>query len=79
MKEQLIQFIGQDLLIGMARTDLSEHDDLLGSGLLDSLSVLSLVLFIEREFGVDVPPEDVTVENFLSVATIEAYVRQRQP
>jgi len=43
---------------------LSDDDDLLTSGLVDSLGMMSLVAFIEEQFGVAVPPEDVTLETF---------------
>jgi len=50
---------------------------LLGSGLLDSLSVMSLVHYIEQETNVAVPAEDVTIEHFVSLAAIEAYLARR--
>ncbi len=75
MKSVLAKYIGDQLLSG--RGVVSEDDDLLGSGLLDSLGIMQLVLFIEKEFAVDVPPEDVTIENFQSVAKIGVYLEGR--
>jgi acyl carrier protein len=40
--------------------------------------MMTLVLFIEEEWQVAVPPEDVVLENFQSIAAIDAYVRARQ-
>lgn len=77
MKDVLARYIAIDLL---NRGDLAiaADEDLLGSGLLDSLSVMSLVHFIESDLGVDVPPEDVTIENFETLAAIEAYIERRR-
>lgn len=77
MKEMLARYIAIDLL---NRGDLAiaADEDLLGSGVLDSLSVMSLVHFIESDLGVDVPPEDVTIENFETLAAIEAYIERRR-
>jgi acyl carrier protein len=78
MKAVLAEFIGDQLLNGRVRGGVSEDDDLLGSGLVDSLGIMQLVWFIEKEFGMDVPAEDVTIENFQSVAKIEVYLNGRR-
>ena len=80
MKERLAQHITGELL-GLSDAtarDLAPDEDLLGGGLLDSIGVMSLVFFIEREFGVQVPPEDVTIENFQTLERITAYVERRR-
>jgi len=76
VREVLARFIAQEVL---NRPDLqiSEHEDLLSTGLVDSLGIVSLVNFIEEETGLEVPPEDVTLENFISLHAIETYVRRR--
>jgi acyl carrier protein len=67
-----------DQLLNVKDAVIGDDDDLLGTGLVDSVGMMSLVLFIEEEFGVSVPPEDVVIENFLSIRTIGAYVRGRR-
>ena len=76
MKERLARYITSDLL-NQGDLTVADDEDLLGSGLLDSLSVMSLVHFIEQELAIDVPAEDVTIENFVSLAAIDAYLRRR--
>lgn len=78
MKETLRSYIGHTLLSLNGAADIGDDDDLLGSGLVDSVGMISLVLFIEEEFQLAVPPEHVTIENFLSINAIDAYVRRRQ-
>ena len=60
MKQRLSDYIREELLDGRIYRDLKEDDDLLTTGLVDSLGMMSLVTFIEDEFGIRVPPEDVT-------------------
>lgn len=76
MKERLAQFIAGEIL---NRKDLTIADDtdLLASGLLDSLSVMSLVFFVEQELAIQIPAEDITIEHFESLAAIEAYLVAR--
>lgn len=75
MKDRLKRYVSEQLLSdrGLAIRD---DDDLLDSGI-DSVGMMSLVLFIEEEWQVAVPPEDVVLENFQSIAAIESYLRTR--
>jgi acyl carrier protein len=75
MKDRLKRYVSEQLLSdrGLA---IHEDDDLLDSGI-DSVGMMSLVLFIEEEWQVAVPPEDVVLENFQSIAAIESYLRTR--
>ena len=51
--------------------------DLLLSQTLDSLAVIRLVELLEAEYGVTIPAEDVTLENFATLTLIEAYLKGR--
>ena len=78
MKDTLKQYIEQDLLGGRAAAGLGDDDNLLATGLVDSVGMMSLVMFVEDTFALSVPPEDVTIEHFLSVNTIDAYIQKRK-
>ena len=49
---------------------------LLESGLLDSLAIVRLLTFIEREFDVLVQDADFDPENFETIATIGAMIER---
>ena len=74
MIEKTRAFILRELLGG---ADVEDQDDLLLSGLVDSMGIMRLVSFIEDESGQSVPPEDVIIDNFSSIATITGYVQRR--
>ncbi len=77
--EEILRRFVIDELIGQAGDlELGTADDLLTSGLLDSLGVMRLVRFLEERFGVEVPAADVTIEHFLSLETILAYLESRR-
>ena len=59
-------------------TDLSADQSLIASGIIDSLAVLDIIEFLEVRFGIMFDPEDLTGENFDSIAAIAALVRQHQ-
>ena len=75
-RERLARYIATDLL-NQGDLVIGEDEDLLASGLLDSLSVMSLIHFIEQDLSIDVPAEDVTIENFVSLRAIDAYLERR--
>jgi len=79
MKHRIATYITRELLSRAHEEPVASDQDLLASGLLDSLGVMSLVYFLETEFEVEVPPQDVTIENFNSVDTIAAYLQSRKP
>jgi acyl carrier protein len=77
MKDALRRYIANNLM-DADDTALSDDANLLGDGLIDSIGIMSLLTFIENEFDVRVPPEDVTIEHFASVNTIHAYLERRR-
>ena len=74
--ERLARYIATDLL-NQGDLVIGDDEDLLASGLLDSLSVMSLIHFIEQDLAIDVPAEDVTIENFVSLRAIDGYLGRR--
>lgn len=73
----IIKYIQENLLNGKSEIELSPEDDLLGSGLLDSMGVMRLVGFVEETFNINIPPEDIVIENFMDVKAITKYVESQ--
>lgn len=73
----LIEYLTQELATSPKMLPILRDTQLLESRILDSLSVLKLVLYIEKRFGVVVPPEELVPENFETVASISAYLRKK--
>ena len=71
----LTDFIQGELLNHHQTID--EDQDLLVSGLIDSIGVMRLVGFIESSQGTKIPPQDVTLENFSNVKAIISYLSAR--
>jgi len=73
----IIKYIQDNLLTGKGEIELSPEDDLLGSGLLDSMGVMRLVGFVEETFNIKIPPEDIVIENFMDVKAITNYIESQ--
>ena len=75
MSEEIIQYIETELLSSRGEITITADEDLLTSGLLQSLSIMKLIHFIETKYNVKVPPEDMVIEHFISVDAIEEYLK----
>jgi acyl carrier protein len=49
--------------------------NIIESGIVDSMGVLMLIVFLEKKFGIEIHLKDVNAENFSQVWTIAAYVK----
>lgn len=76
--ETLVRYVSQELLNGSVGVNLQADDNLLTTGLIDSLGIIRLVNFIEDAFNVEVRPEDITIENFRTINVIAAYLETRR-
>ena len=76
-QETLKQYLTKELLNAHTNLDLTEDDNLLTGGLIDSLGIMRLVDYIEQSFSLRVRPEDVTIEHFRTINTIAAYINER--
>lgn len=75
MNDILLKYIKEQLLNNEIEDDFDDSEDLLGSGILDSLGMVQLIAFVENEFNVQVGPEDMVIENFMTVDHIVNYVQ----
>lgn len=78
MNKIILDHITKDLTNEPLEEGLHPDDDLLGGGILDSLGMMKLILFIEEKFEVKVPPEDMIIENFMTVAHISEYLSKKK-
>ena len=61
-----------------ATKKVSADDPLLGGGLIDSLGILEVVTFLEKEFDLIIVDDDLSPENFGSVRSIARLVEQKK-
>jgi acyl carrier protein len=55
-------------------SEVAEDTPLLEQGLLDSLGLVKLVAFLERRYRLVVPEEEITPDNFRSLAAIRKLI-----
>src|SRR5579864_9062450 len=57
----------------------SPEDDLLATGVLDSLSLIELLLNLEQHFGMKIPLDELQIEDVRSVRSIANMVESKRP
>lgn len=76
VKTAIREFIVSSWLNGDQR-GLQDDTDLQESGLLDSLTTLSLISFLEESFKIQLDPADINAEAFRTVDAIVALVSEK--
>jgi acyl carrier protein len=70
-------YIADNLLFSGGAFPYSDDASFLGEGIIDSVGVMDLVLFVEQKFSIKVEDKDVTRENFDSVNSLARYIATR--
>ena len=73
-QDDLVEIIAQES--GLDAGALLSGKGLMSGGLLDSFALVAVITFVEDRIGGEVPPSDLSFENFDSIARICAYVER---
>jgi acyl carrier protein len=75
MNEKLRNFIFAELVYHEDPASFGADDDLLEAGL-DSMGIMRLIMFAEKEFGVTLPDTEIEPANVHSLNALENWIRQ---
>jgi acyl carrier protein len=75
--DQLRGFFSQHVPAA-AQQPLNDQTALLGTGLLDSLAVIQLMVYLGTEMGIHVEDEDFTPENLGTIGQLLDFVERKQ-
>jgi methoxymalonate biosynthesis acyl carrier protein len=59
------------------RREVEMQEDIFGSGIANSLFLLQLIMFLERDFGVRIESADLEIDNFRTVTSISALIQRK--
>ncbi|MBU2975944.1 acyl carrier protein [Zobellia sp. B3R18] len=77
MKDKIVSYI-KNKLASEPIEEIEADEDLLGSGLVDSIGMVQLILFIETEAAIKVLPEEMTIENFMTINHMLRFIDSKQ-
>jgi acyl carrier protein len=76
--EGLEQFLLNEIAVDLGKKFLKADEDLLEQGIIDSLGIMKLVLFMEKTYGIEVSDEEIVPENFQDLKSIVKFVERKQ-
>lgn len=74
----LSEFITTNLIQGQEDVSLTADDNLLISGLIDSLGIIQLVKYVEKENDITIAPGEITLKNFKTINAIVNFVEKKK-
>ncbi len=77
VEKMIRKYIAENILFSGHDYPHPDNTSFLDEGIVDSMNVLELVMFVEQEFGVTVADQDIVPDNFDSVAKLANYVRRQ--
>ena len=76
-KEQIKQFILSDLIKDGSATELDNDENLIDSGVVDSLGIMKLVAFLEKSFKIAVSDDEILLDNFETIDAISGFLSSK--
>jgi acyl carrier protein len=71
-------FISTRLAPAAGRTEIADDEDLIDTGIVNSLGIFQLVAFLEERFQISIGDEQITPENFGTIEGIDRLVAARK-
>jgi acyl carrier protein len=75
--EDLEKFLLTEIAVDLGKKSLGPDEDLLERGIIDSLGIMKLVLFMEETYGIVVADEEIVPENFQTPNNMVKFVEQK--
>jgi acyl carrier protein len=72
-------YIAENMLFSDNGYPHSDSASFLEEGIIDSMGILELMMFVEENFTITVEDEEVVPDNFDSVSNLAAYIRSKSP
>ena len=76
--DPIMEFIKNQLVREKPMKNIGRGDDLIESGIIDSLGILKLLEFLESKFSIHISDEELIPENFESIESIESFISRKK-
>jgi acyl carrier protein len=78
MQKTIRTFIVDNFLFGR-QNGLTDNESLLEQGVIDSIGLLELISFLQKQYGIKVADEDLIPANLDSIDRIAGFVQRKLP
>ncbi len=77
IEKQIREYLTEEVLFSDDSIEYSNDDSLLEAGVVDSVAVMEMILFVEETFNVEVADQEITPDNFDSVNRLANFIRSK--
>ena len=77
IENRVREFIAENLLFSKNGYPHSDETSFLETGVVDSMGIMELVMFIEEVFSINIEDHEVIPDNFDSVCKVGSYIRRK--
>jgi acyl carrier protein len=77
LEQEVRAFIGDNYLLTAEPVTLAGGESLTQRGIIDSVGILELILFLETNYRIQIPDEEVVLENMDTVDKIVRYLERK--
>ena len=74
---QIKQFVLKNFLFSDNEAAIGDEDPLIRGGVVDSIGIHELIVFLERNFQISVSPEEMTPAIFDSIRSVDEFVTRK--
>lgn len=77
IKADIRAFIVENILFSSNGFTYSDDTSFLENGILDSMSIMDLVLFVEGKYKIEINDQEITPDNFDTIDDLDRFVRSK--
>ena len=77
ISQDLKKFLITEIAVDLDKKSLDSDEDLLEQGILDSIGIMKLIVFIEENLGIKVEDDEIIPDNFQSLNSMVTFVGQK--
>ena len=77
VEKKLLFYIQKECLPKNSDVAPGLEEDLFDAGIVDSAGLISFIAYIELEYNISIPDEDLLPENFKSISAITKYISSK--
>lgn len=74
LKEELRSFLQEASGID----DIDDDTELFGSGIVNSLFAIQMMMFMEKKWSLEIAPEDLNMDNFNTINAIADFIERKK-
>lgn len=75
-RDLIREFIKKNLAKKQEHLEITDRDNIIANGIIDSLGIIKMIHFLEDRFSVSLRDEDITPDNFESIESISAFLER---